>query len=622
MNHIWHASFVFGFLRMSLGMSLFGDDPVKVNFCCPDGEKLRLHMRRDILLAYHSYVQEADCVWGDKNNLEGMEVSVLHLTENNETEFVKRKLSKLHTKMPKCGRGLRISKPNFNQTNGNGTKQSNTNQSQTFPSIELRKNNESVPNASEGNVYIDGKPVCDDGWDKKAARVACRMLGFDDGEETQESQYGTVGDNMAMDDVRCKGDESTLYECGYSSYDDCDGGEGAGVVCSKTDDTVSLDLSGKLIQLAQEVDTEHYCLAFKIREFYGYWYSSESSESSDEIVTLSCDQCMEEVMCYYVRLLFEALSGKGGITVRNLNGEKDHPSFIRNGVLRIADKNRDGEVQFDEFHSKFVEYLTILFNLLDRNNDGSIDEVLTNEAIKEYSLEFFEQILKNAVEYFDSNGDKSISTDDFISVLRFNDRNEDGEVTIYELIGTSLINLPAPLYTAYTLLDEDQDEKLTVDEMLGFLRRTFTIIDKNGDCNINFEEIVTALGASNLKEDFQLGIKLIGQQYITLAKYFVDGFIAKADKNKDTKVTLEEIIKFADFSFIDRSIQIAPSMGYPNGPAFLYLTGGYERGYGPSNSWREQRERIVVVWLTTLNTFLNNPVYQSTPSTQCGLSGQ
>eukprot|EP00092_Neocalanus_flemingeri_P022207 GFUD01024086.1.p1 GENE.GFUD01024086.1~~GFUD01024086.1.p1 ORF type:complete len:542 (+),score=142.04 GFUD01024086.1:505-2130(+) len=538
-------------------------------------------------------------------------------SENNQTEVVKRKLAKLDNKMPTCGRGLQISELNFNRTNlyANGTSQF-----KPYGSIELRPYNGSVGVAREGNVYIDGQPVCDDGWDKNAARVACRELGFADGEPTVGSRYGNVEDVMAMDEIRCRGDESSLYECDYSSYDDCGGGEGAGVVCSDTD--VSVDLSGRLILQTEEVDAEDYCLAetwetARDDSYDSYQTEPRSIDSLAGTLALSCDQCMEEVVCYYVRKLLESLTRNG--ILKSGKGDGD---VLINNIVRIADKNGDNEVNFEEFKSKIVEYLKIAFNILDRDDDGSIDEVLTNEALKEYSLEFFEQILKNAVEYFDSNGDKSISTDDFIAVLRFNDRNEDGEVTIYELIGTSLINLPAPLYTAYTLLDEDQDEKLTVDEMLGFLRRTFTIIDKNGDCNINLEEIVTALGASNLKEDFQLGIKLIGQQFITLAKYFVNGFIAKADKNKDTKVTLEEIIKFADFSFIDRSIQIAPSMGYPNGPAFLYLTGGYERGYGPSNSWREQRERIVVVWLTTLNTFLNNPVYQSTPSTQCGLAGQ
>ena len=31
---------------------------------------------------------------------------------------------------------------------------------------------------SEGNIFIDGKPICHDGWDLNDAKVACRQSGF------------------------------------------------------------------------------------------------------------------------------------------------------------------------------------------------------------------------------------------------------------------------------------------------------------------------------------------------------------------------------------------------------------------------------------------------------------
>ena len=32
--------------------------------------------------------------------------------------------------------------------------------------------------SSEGNLYVNGQPVCDDYWDNADARVTCRMLGY------------------------------------------------------------------------------------------------------------------------------------------------------------------------------------------------------------------------------------------------------------------------------------------------------------------------------------------------------------------------------------------------------------------------------------------------------------
>ena len=314
------------------------------------------------------------------------------------------------------------------------------------------------------------------------------------------------------------------------------------------------------------------------------------------------------MVCYYFKKTFNTYIANQDIVSRMYK--------------HAYDTNGDDDVTFEEYESIFIDYFTIFFNELDRNNDGSIDENLTNESIKEYSLEFFERLLIFYIEFYDFNGDQSISPEDFTFVIPQSmfqdiDKNEDGKVTIAELTGISLITFPAPIYTAYALLDEDQDEKFTMEEIIGFLRRTFTIIDTNGDCDINLEELIAALDESNLPEDFQLGAELIGQQYLTLAKYFVDGFIARADTNEDGKVTLEEIVEFSDFSFIDSSILVA--MNYANRPIAEYLSGSQ---YGRHDSFPFSGHDVVAVWLATLKTFLDNPVYKSAPPTQCGAEGQ
>merc|ERR1712243_228646 len=82
-----------------------------------------------------------------------------------------------------------------------------------------------------GNVLVDGKPVCDDYWDTKDAKVVCRMLGYTGGDVIIESAYGPTGVDFAMDDVQCNGNEHTISDCPHLTNSNCADGEAAGVQC-------------------------------------------------------------------------------------------------------------------------------------------------------------------------------------------------------------------------------------------------------------------------------------------------------------------------------------------------------------------------------------------------------
>lgn len=549
-----------------LGLVLAQDDLVKVNFCCPEGQILRVKSLRNKIKAVCTRRR------GLENDLEGKEVFLLNANKSDETkttEYVKRKLSKLKTTKPECSRGLSIATLHLQESNNVTNGENN--------SIELRQYFITMEGGREGNVYINGKPLCGTGWDKGSARVACRMLGYGDGEPAEGSDYGWVEtEEGGLDVFTCTGDEDSLYDCPQSS-NECGSGVGAGVICSSIDGSaVQLSQSGQLMKQGQEIETEDYCLAENWENGFAKY---------DYVGVLSCDRCKEKVVCSYLQDAFKSLIENDGIIDKN----PDNVLLLVNFV-NVCDKNQDDIVTFEEFQTTVVEYLTLIFNILDKNKNGSVNAL--NVSMEIFSLELFEEILKQVIRYFDNNGDNAISTED---------SNGSGQFPLADLIGLGLINLPAPIYTAYTLLDEDQDEVFTAEELLTFLRKLFTIIDKNENCYIGQEEFLDMLGENDLPNDYQLGVKLVAQHYLTLAQYFVDEFLAVADANTDGELTLEEALEFSGFDLIESSIPVAASMGQlPPGAA--YLAGS---------------QQSLVVWLTTLQSLLGTQEWDNKQETLC-----
>jgi len=88
-------------------------------------------------------------------------------------------------------------------------------------------------NCYEGNVFVEGRSICDDSWDLDDANVVCRQLGFRGALEGKyESYFGEVEDNFILDDVHCVGDEADIRDCPHSDSENCGTMEGAGVICN------------------------------------------------------------------------------------------------------------------------------------------------------------------------------------------------------------------------------------------------------------------------------------------------------------------------------------------------------------------------------------------------------
>ncbi|CAI8055639.1 Deleted in malignant brain tumors 1 protein [Geodia barretti] len=87
--------------------------------------------------------------------------------------------------------------------------------------------------------YCEWRSVCDDYWTDHDAKVACRQLGLlpyaagsyrrGKFENDEEVQYW-------LDDVQCKGDELSLFDCPHKDTHNCGRRERAGVHCLGKDD--------------------------------------------------------------------------------------------------------------------------------------------------------------------------------------------------------------------------------------------------------------------------------------------------------------------------------------------------------------------------------------------------
>ncbi|GAB0198138.1 scavenger receptor cysteine-rich domain-containing group B protein [Grus japonensis] len=76
--------------------------------------------------------------------------------------------------------------------------------------------------------------VCDDAWDLRDAKVVCRQLGCGHAVAAWgEARYGRGTGYIFLDNLKCKGHESSLLRCSHIRWDvhNCDHSEDAGAAC-------------------------------------------------------------------------------------------------------------------------------------------------------------------------------------------------------------------------------------------------------------------------------------------------------------------------------------------------------------------------------------------------------
>jgi len=165
----------------------------------------------------------------------------------------------------------------------------------------------------EGNVCLNGQPVCHNSWDNfnnSAADVVYMKLGFDYGEPTSRSHFGYVDDNFIMNDVICSGNESLIWDCEYTlEVADCQRLSGAGVIWYGGDN----DAGGNFTLIGGKTTKEGNVYLYGQPICHDFW---------DNFIKSAAD-----VVC--MKLGFDY----GELTSRSHFGYVDDDNFIMNDVI-------------------------------------------------------------------------------------------------------------------------------------------------------------------------------------------------------------------------------------------------------------------------------------------------
>jgi len=589
-----------------------------VTMCCPAGRVLKIVKNNGRRLGGwrkergDEYIPK--CVRNRRAPKDTLEGSTITVDDGGDEDLVV--VKKTGVQLPACTLGRKfqmVSLKGKDDTGNEGSGDVGVGEVERISRVRLGDWDCGKSKCHQGNVYVDDKPVCDDAWDDTDANVVCKELGFTSGgKATVESHFGKVDleTQSGFDEVDCWGGESSLVDCLHDSDHDCYDGEGAGVVCydyGSPFSAVPLTSTGDLV-LADNTTYQagEFCLA-GVFQGEDEW---DKEVQEGEAVAVMCEPCKSEVLCSVLLLdLFDS-NPKFTFEADERNFDSNPKFTFEADERSFGTKNTALVGNFKEFKDGVDEYIKKVFNVLDKDADGSLDK---DDSLKSLSAKFFLQLLNETFSFFDVNEDSIMSVED-APPRSFDDRNDDGKISLREVFGLSLIHLPAPLYRLYVTLDKDKNEKISIEEATNFLKSALAIIDKNEDCSIDMDEIISTLDDSKLPKQYQLAVKLLGGYFLELADFIIQEFVAAADADGDKNTTLAEIISLKDPAVLFDILNIIV-LGENSAP--LHFIMGHRSG--PMGG-QPQHQAVVEMWLHVLYDFVHNKMFQSAPTDYCGLN--